>query len=106
MGIDGEIEISVDITNIGNMAGEEIAQLYIGYKSSSVDRPIKDLKGFGKVTLEPGETKTLTIQLKTADLAYYDVDSNDWVIEKTEYIVYVGPSSREDDLLKTTFNIS
>ena len=103
---DGEIEISIDITNTGNTKGEEIAQLYIGYKNSSVDRPVKDLKGFGKVSLEPDETKTLTIQLKTADLAIYDVDSNDWVIEKIEYTVYFGPSSREDDLLKTTFKIS
>ena len=102
---DGEIEISVDITNTGNMKGEEIAQLYIGYRNSSVDRPVKDLKGFGKVSLEPSETKTLNIRLKSADLAYYDVDSNDWVIEKIEYIVYIGPSSREDELLKTTFKI-
>ena len=104
--IDDQIEISVDINNTGNMAGEEIAQLYIGYKNSSVYRPIKDLKGFGKVNLEPGETKTLTMQLKVADLAYYDVVSNDWVVEKIEYVVYIGPSSREKDLLKTTFQIS
>ena len=101
-----QIEISVDINNTGNMAGEEIAQLYIGYKNSSVYRPIKDLKGFGKVNLEPGETKTLTMQLKVADLAYYNVVSNDWVVEKIEYVVYIGPSSREKDLLKTTFQIS
>jgi beta-glucosidase len=105
MTTDGEIEISVDITNTGNTKGEEIAQLYIGYRNSSVDRPVKDLKGFGKVTLEPGETKTMTIRLKAADLAYYDVESNDWVVEKIEYAVYIGPSSREDDLLKTTFKI-
>ncbi|MHA1468879.1 MAG: fibronectin type III-like domain-contianing protein, partial [Promethearchaeota archaeon] len=91
MSTDAEIEISVDITNTGNMAGEEIAQLYIGYRNSSVDRPVKDLKGFGKVSLEPSETKTLTMQLKVADLAYYDVVSNDWVVEKIEYVVYIGP---------------
>jgi len=102
---DGEIEISIDITNTGDMAGEEIAQLYIGYKNSSIDRPVKDLKGFGKVFLKPSETKTLTIELKATDLAYYDINSKSWVVEKIDYITYVGPSSREDDLLKANFKI-
>ncbi|MHA1467855.1 MAG: fibronectin type III-like domain-contianing protein [Promethearchaeota archaeon] len=48
----------------------------------------------------------MTMQLKVADLAYYDVVSNDWVVEKIEYVVYIGPSSWEKDLLKTTFQIS
>ncbi|MFX1453705.1 MAG: beta-glucosidase, partial [Promethearchaeota archaeon] len=105
MTADGEIEISVDITNTGNMAGEEIAQLYVGYENSSIDRPVKDLKGFGKVSLAPGETKTLSIKLKAKDLAYYDINSKNWVIEKIEYILYLGPSSREEDLLKSYFKI-
>ena len=106
MAPDGEIEISVDITNTGNVAGEEIAQLYIGYKNSSTDRPVKDLKGFGKVSLESGETKTLSIHLKAKDLAYYNVNSKAWVVEKIEYITYVGPSSRKEDLIKGNFQIT
>jgi beta-glucosidase len=105
MTIDGEIEINLDIANTGNMAGEEIAQLYIGYKNPSVDRPVKDLKGFGKVSLEPGETKTLTMKLKAKDLAYYDVNSKSWIVEKIEYIIYVGPSLRKEDLLIGNFKI-
>ena len=105
MTIDGEIEISVDITNTGNMAGEEIAQLYVGYINSSVDRPIKDLKGFGKLFLEPNETKALTIGLNAKELAYYDINSKSWVVEKIEYIAYIGPSSREVNLLKANFKI-
>jgi beta-glucosidase len=105
MTVDGMIEISVDITNTGNMAGEEIAQLYIGYKYPSVDRPVKELKGFGKISLKPGEIKTLSINLKAKDLAFYDVNSKSWVVEKIEYIAYMGPSSRKDDLLKASFKI-
>ena len=103
---DGEIQVSIDISNIGNMTGEEIVQMYVGYKNSSVDRPFKDLKGFDKILLTPGEMKTLNLKLRAEDLAYYDVDKKEWVIEKIGYIIYVGPSSRKEDLLTTTFNIS
>jgi len=103
---DGEIQVSIDISNTGNMTGEEIVQMYVGFKDSSVDRPVKDLKGFDKILLTPGEMKTLNLKLRAEDLAYYDVDKKEWVIEKIEYIIYVGPSSRKEDLLTTTFNVS
>jgi beta-glucosidase len=102
---DGEVEISVNITNDGNMEGEEIAQLYIGYNKSSVDRPIKELKGFGKVNLSPGEMKTLTLKLKAEDLAYYNSDKKEWIIEPIEYLVNVGPSSKKEDCLSASFKI-
>jgi beta-glucosidase len=104
-GTNEQVLISVDVKNTGNIAGDEIVQLYIGYKNSSVDRPVKELKGFGKVSLEPEETKTILIKLDTKDLAYYDVKSSSWTVEKLEYVVYIGPSSREDDLLKANFKI-
>ena len=104
--VDGEIQISIDVSNTGNMEGEEIVQMYIGYKDPSIDRPVKDLKGFTRVLLTPGDIKTLNLNLKATDLAYYDIDKNEWVTEKIEYIVYVGPSSRKEDLLTTTFNVS
>ena len=104
--VDGEIQISIDVSNTGNMEGEEIVQMYIGYKNPSIDRPVKDLKGFTRVLLTPGDIKTLNLNLKATDLAYYDIDKNEWVTEKIEYIVYVGPSSRKEDLLTTTFNVS
>ena len=103
---DGEVQVSIDISNNGNMTGEEIVQMYVGYKNPSVDRPVKDLKGFSKVLLTPGEIKTLNMNLKAKDLAYYNVDKKEWVIEEIEYVVYVGPSSRKEDLLTTTFNVS
>ena len=103
---DGEVQISVDITNTGDMAGEEICQLYIGYNNSSVERAVKDLKGFTKIQLNPGESKTVNIRLKAEDLAYYDIEKTQWIVEPIEYIVYIGPSSQKEDLLTITFKIS
>lgn len=103
---DGEIQVSVDVTNTGNITGEEVVQMYVGYKNSSVDRSFKDLKGFDKVLLTPGETKTLNLSLKAEDLAFYNVDRKKWIVENIDYIIYVGPSSRKEDLLTTTFSIS
>jgi len=80
--------------------------MYVGYKNPSVDRPVKELKGFTKVLLTPGEKKSLRLKLKAGDLAYYDVDKKEWVVEKIEYIVYIGSSSRKEDLLTITFSIS
>ena len=101
-----EINVSVDVTNIGKLNGEEIVQLYVGYKNSSIDRPVKDLKGFGKLSLNPGETKTITLELKASDLAYYDIETNEWKVEEIQYLVYIGSSSREQDLLSTNFTVS
>ena len=98
-----EIKFYVDITNDGHMAGEEIAQLYISYNNSSVDRPIKELKGFGKVYLNPGETKTLTLNLKAEDLSYYDSNKKKWVIEPIEYIASIGTSSKAENFISTSF---
>ena len=107
MAKDGSLEVSVDVTNAGGTAGDEVAQLYIGYGGSKVDRPVKELKGFSRVHLEPGETKTLSFEIRAEDLAYYDVKSGTWRIEEIEYTVYVGPSSRKEDLILTeTFKIS
>ncbi|MBA7511692.1 Thermostable beta-glucosidase B [subsurface metagenome] len=101
-----EIEFNVDITNDGHISGEEIVQLYISYNNSSVDRPIKELKGFGKVYLNPGEIKTLTLNLKAEDLSYYDSNKKKWVIEPIEYIAHVGPSSKEESFISTSFRIT
>jgi beta-glucosidase len=105
IGTNGQVLISVDVRNTGNMEGEEIVQLYIGYKNSSVDRPVKELKGVGKISLEPDDVKTVSIKLDVKDLAYYDVESRSWIVEKIKYSVYIGSSSREADLLKTSFRI-
>jgi beta-glucosidase len=105
-GRSGKIKVKVDVTNIGKVSGEEIVQLYIGYKGSRIDRPVKDLKGFGRLALEPGQTKTLSLEVKAEDLAYYNMDSEAWEIEEIEYVVYVGPCSRQEDLLSDTFRVA
>ena len=92
---DGTLQVSFDVTNTGSMAGKEIAQLYVSYLGSSVDRPVRDLKGFAKVELDPAETKRVTLELEARDLAYYDVGAGTWVVEAISYEVHVGPSSRD-----------
>jgi len=106
IGKDGVVEVLVDITNTGGVAGEEIAQLYVGYRGSKVKRPVKELEDFCRIMLEPGETKTVKLSVAAKDLAYYDAESRSWKIEKIEYVVCVGPSSNKKDLkLSDTFRI-
>ena len=91
----GTLRVTVDVSNTGARAGEEIVQLYVGYQGSRVDRPVKDLKAFAKVHLEAGETKTVPLQVPVKDLAFYDVAARAWEVEPISYTVSVGPSSSE-----------
>jgi beta-glucosidase len=95
----------VDLQNKGFVDGEEIVQLYVGYEQSSVERPIKDLKGFQKVKLKSGEKKTVKLILDPKNLAYYHVEKKEWVVESISYIIYVGSSSRNEDLLSKKIKI-
>ena len=107
IGKSGKLAVQVDVTNSGKAAGEEIVQLYISYSGSKVERAKKELKGFGKLALSPGETKTLALEVKAEDLAYYNMSANAWEVEELEYGVMVGPSSRPEDLiLKDTFKVA
>jgi len=106
VGKSGKVIAGVDVTNTGKVAGEEVVELYVGYKGSKVDRPVKELKGFTKVALKPGETKTVSLEVKPENLAYWDVDKNGWVIEEIEYVVYAGPCSSAKDLLSDSFKVS
>lgn len=103
--LDEDMEFSVKIANTGEMAGEEIAQLYIGYDNPSVERPVKELKGFTKVYLKPGEEKDVSLKINPRDLAYYDPDKKEWITEKIGYIAYMGPSSKNEKLLSLNFKI-
>jgi len=107
IGKSGEIEVKVDVSNVGGMEGDEVAQLYVGYNGSKDDRPVKELKGFGRLHLTPGETKTQSFVVKAEDLAYYSTETGSWEVEEIEYVVYVGASSRREDLyLSSMFEIS
>jgi beta-glucosidase len=102
----GSIVAKVDVKNTGEVAGEEIVQIYVGYNGSKVDRSVKDLKGFTRVALKPSEKKTVTVEIKAKDLAYYNESANAWEVEEIEYTLYAGPSSRKEDLLEQTFRVS
>ena len=102
---DGSIVASVDVTNAGTRPGEEIVQFYIGYGSSAVDRPVKELKGFVRVSLPPGETRTASTTFQAADLAYYNTNRAAWTVEPADYSVLAGPSSDPRSLHSISFSI-
>jgi beta-glucosidase len=89
------LTVSVDVTNTGKYEGREIVQLYVHDVECSVSRPLKELKGFAKVMLEPGETKTVTLNLEREALAYWDDAQHAWVAEAGEFEVLIGSSSQE-----------
>jgi beta-glucosidase len=90
-----KVTVSVNIKNIGDVFGKEIVQLYIRDKESSVTRAEKELKGFEKIGLEPGEEKEVTFILNKRSFAYYNVDLGDWHVESGEFEILIGKSSRE-----------
>lgn len=91
----GSMTVSIPVTNVGKVAGAEIVQLYIQALDSSVDRPVKELKGFDKVYIEPGETKTVKISFGSDALSYFDGDTHSWVCESGRYKVIVAASSED-----------
>lgn len=100
-----ELNVNVKVKNTGSMAGKEIVQLYVRDVESSVIRPIKELKGFEKVSLDPGEEKTVTFTLGKRAFAYYNEDINDWYVEDGEFEILVGGSS-DCTPLKTVVYVS
>ena len=98
----GILSVSVDVKNIGKMSGDEIVQLYICDKYSSVTRPIKELRGFKRVSLQQGESKVITFNLDKFDFAFYDSEMN-YIVEAGEFDILVGNSSRKKDLKKVSY---
>ena len=93
----GRTYVSVDVTNTGKRAGSEVVQMYIRDRVSSVTRPVKELKGFQKVWLNPGETQTIKLPIDSESLAFYDINM-DFTVEPGEFEIMVGNSSRPEDL--------
>jgi len=91
----GRLRVTADVTNTGSVAGDEVAQLYVGYDGSQVERAVADLKGFARVHLEPGETKTVLFDVKASDLAFWNIAVNGWQLEPIAYVTRVGGSSRD-----------
>ena len=99
---EGEVlSVSVDVTNTGVVAGKETVQLYVGDRTGKVQRPIRELKGFAKVELAPGETKTVTMTLDSRAFSWYSVELHDWYAFSGEYEIAVGASSRDIRLSET-----
>ena len=98
---DESLIVSADITNTGAVFGKEIVQLYVQDLTGTVVRPLKELRNFEKVSLNPGETKTVTFTLSKRDFAYYHTGISDWYVPSGDYRILIGRSSRIIELSKT-----
>lgn len=98
------ITVSCKVKNTGKVAGKETVQLYIGPTEPEIRRvpvPYKQLKGFEKISLNPGEEKEVTFILDKRSFAYYEIQNSDWFVESGKYTIYVGASSRDIRLMET-----
>jgi beta-glucosidase len=92
---DGAVTVSVNVRNTGTRSGDEVVQMYIAHTDSKVERPIKELRGFKRVTLRPGETATVSLPLKASTLAYWDESRGSFEVEADQLNVMVGSSSAD-----------
>ena len=91
----GQVTISVDVTNTGTRAGDEVVQLYVRHRGSHVDRPAKELRGYQRVTLAPGQTRTVAFPVAAASLAYWNAGTHTWTVERDRVEFQVGASSAD-----------
>ena len=101
----GLVTVSFDVKNAGHREGGEVAELYVGDSHASVPRPVKELKGFAKVNLKPGESKRVTLTLDRRAFSFYDVKKSGWSSEAGEFKILVGGSS-DDIQLKGAFTLT
>jgi beta-glucosidase len=103
IGVDGSTRVRVDVRNTGSRRGDEVVQLYIRDDVSSVTRPLLELKGFQRVTLEPGQQRTVSFDIRHSDLWFYNADMKR-VVEPGTFTIFAGPNSV--DLKKTTLTVA
>jgi len=101
---DESTRVLVDVTNTGKVAGDEVVQIYIRDCISSVTRPVRELKGFQRITLKPGQTETVSLDITPEHLAFYNIDM-DYVVEPGEFKIMVGNSSRDEDLQQMVLTV-
>jgi beta-glucosidase len=101
---DESLTVSVEVTNQGPAAAEEVVQLYIHQRHGSASRPVRELKGFERISLDAGETRTVRFTLGPAELRYWNAASRDWVQDPSTFDVWVGGSSSAE--LGTTFDVT
>lgn len=99
------VEVSFTVTNTGAMAGEEVAQMYIRDDFSSITRPVKELKAYRRIHLDPGETKEVIFKITPEKLAFYDMDFNR-IVEKGDFTIMTGSSSANKDLQKVKLKVT
>ena len=95
------VKVNVDVMNSGKRTGDEVVQLYIRHLNSSVTRPQKELKAFQRITLKPGEKKTVSLELKANDLKYWDIDKKKFVFETDKVELMLGSSSTDIKFYRT-----
>jgi beta-glucosidase len=96
------VTVEFTLANTGKRAGAEVAEVYVQPLNPSVTRPLKELKGFAKVSLQPGEKQTVSVRLDQSAFSFYDPDKKGWVAEKGSYKIIVGGSSRDINLSGNT----
>jgi beta-glucosidase len=99
----GSITVGFDVTNTGSRAGAEVAEVYAGDPSATAPRPVRELKGFSRVTLAPGKSSHVMVTLNRRSLAYWDTNTHYWRIDPGKFVVYVGDSSRNVPLQKSFY---
>jgi beta-glucosidase len=97
----GTATVAVNVTNTGQRAGDEVVQLYVSHPASKVARPVRELRGYQRVTLRPGETRTVRFALPASSLAYWDERTDRWVVEAAAVRVQIGASSADIRLEQT-----
>jgi beta-glucosidase len=96
--LDQPVSVAFDVTNTGNRAGAEVAQVYVGDRHAPVPRPLKELKGFKKVDLNPGETKHVQVSLDHRPFSYYNAKNHQWTVAPGDFDVYVARSAEQIEL--------
>lgn len=95
------IKVEVNVTNSGHVEGAEIVQLYVSDPESDIEKAVKELKAFDKIQLKPGESKKVVFELSEEGFSHYSVSQKEWVIDKGEFLIEVGTSSRDIRLIKS-----
>jgi beta-glucosidase len=98
------VNVSFTVTNTGRVAGAEVAELYVGEQNPTVPRPVKELKGFKKVFLQPGESRRVTLELDQRSFAYFNTNTEKWDAQPDTHNILVGASS-QDIRLKGKFKL-
>src|SRR5215208_5505040 len=89
------LTVSVDVTNSGTRAGDEVVQLYVQHQGSAVERPVRELRGYRRISLRPGETRTVTLPLPASALAYWSAEQHRWIVESEPVRIQVGASAAD-----------